>query len=166
MFCHEGGYNPAQTPFCGLRVVEALTGVKTNVQCPFDYEVCVAICACVVFGYSARCGAAQFSFGSVTECLRRSYCMAIKTFSHTRIASSKLPKSRWQTLQPSSLRGNSAVLRCEKGCLVVSWGLIQADQLRSRTCRMIETDTVGERLLAIEMTLTLKRRTTSISQAY
>lgn len=45
VFCHEGGYNPAQTPFCGLRVVEALTRVKTNVQCPFDYEVCAASCA-------------------------------------------------------------------------------------------------------------------------
>jgi acetoin utilization deacetylase AcuC-like enzyme len=43
VFCHEGGYNPAQTPFCGLRVVEALTGLKTGVQSPSDHEVGRAI---------------------------------------------------------------------------------------------------------------------------
>ncbi len=32
---HEGGYSPAYTPFCGISVVEALTGINTGVKDPF-----------------------------------------------------------------------------------------------------------------------------------
>jgi acetoin utilization deacetylase AcuC-like enzyme len=32
---HEGGYSEAYVPFCGLAVVEALTGVRTGVDDPF-----------------------------------------------------------------------------------------------------------------------------------
>eukprot|EP01134_Creolimax_fragrantissima_P006649 CFRG6649T1 len=39
LLCHEGGYNPAQTPFCGLAVVEALANRVTNVIDPFDEEI-------------------------------------------------------------------------------------------------------------------------------
>ena len=35
LIMHEGGYSPAYTPFCGIAVVEALTGVETGVQDPF-----------------------------------------------------------------------------------------------------------------------------------
>jgi acetoin utilization deacetylase AcuC-like enzyme len=32
---HEGGYSAAVTPFCGLAVLEELTGVRTSVEDPF-----------------------------------------------------------------------------------------------------------------------------------
>lgn len=33
--CHEGGYSAAYVPFCGLAVVEELSGVKTGAEDPF-----------------------------------------------------------------------------------------------------------------------------------
>jgi acetoin utilization deacetylase AcuC-like enzyme len=33
--CHEGGYAPGYTPFCGLAVLEELAGVDTGVADPF-----------------------------------------------------------------------------------------------------------------------------------
>lgn len=33
---HEGGYSPVYVPFCGLAVLEALSGVSTGVQDPFS----------------------------------------------------------------------------------------------------------------------------------
>lgn len=33
---HEGGYSELQAPFCGLRVLEALSGAATGVEDPFD----------------------------------------------------------------------------------------------------------------------------------
>jgi len=33
--CHEGGYSAAYVPFCSLTIVEALSGIKTNVEDPF-----------------------------------------------------------------------------------------------------------------------------------
>jgi acetoin utilization deacetylase AcuC-like enzyme len=33
--CHEGGYAPGYTPFCGLAVLEELSGVDTGVTDPF-----------------------------------------------------------------------------------------------------------------------------------
>lgn len=35
MMCHEGGYSRAYTPFCGLAVVETLSGIRTDVEDPF-----------------------------------------------------------------------------------------------------------------------------------
>lgn len=37
---HEGGYSTAYVPFCGLAVMEALSGVKTEVVDPYleSYE--------------------------------------------------------------------------------------------------------------------------------
>ena len=32
---HEGGYAPAYTPFCGLAVLEELSGISTGVEDPF-----------------------------------------------------------------------------------------------------------------------------------
>ena len=34
---HEGGYSELHAPFCGLRVLEALSGVSSGVEDPFDY---------------------------------------------------------------------------------------------------------------------------------
>ncbi|MFD1360130.1 class II histone deacetylase [Lentibacillus salinarum] len=34
--CHEGGYSTAYVPFCTLRVIEALRGVHSQVEDPFD----------------------------------------------------------------------------------------------------------------------------------
>jgi len=34
---HEGGYSELHAPFCGLRVLEALSGSPTGVEDPFDY---------------------------------------------------------------------------------------------------------------------------------
>ena len=34
VLCHEGGYSPIYVPFCGLAVVEELSGVKTAVNDP------------------------------------------------------------------------------------------------------------------------------------
>ncbi len=33
---HEGGYSPMYVPYCGLRVMEVLTGVETGVPDPFE----------------------------------------------------------------------------------------------------------------------------------
>jgi acetoin utilization deacetylase AcuC-like enzyme len=35
VFCHEGGYSSAYVPFCGLAVVEELSGIPTGVEDPF-----------------------------------------------------------------------------------------------------------------------------------
>lgn len=39
VFSHEGGYSPVHVPFCGLAVLEALTGVDTGVEDPIDISV-------------------------------------------------------------------------------------------------------------------------------
>lgn len=36
MMTHEGGYSPSIVPFCGLRVLEALSGRNSGVEDPFD----------------------------------------------------------------------------------------------------------------------------------
>ncbi|GGI09371.1 class II histone deacetylase [Egicoccus halophilus] len=36
MMTHEGGYSPAYVPFCGLAVLEALSGHQTGIEDPFD----------------------------------------------------------------------------------------------------------------------------------
>jgi acetoin utilization deacetylase AcuC-like enzyme len=36
MMTHEGGYSPEYVPFCGLAVLEALSGIKTGISDPFD----------------------------------------------------------------------------------------------------------------------------------
>ena len=33
---HEGGYSPAHVPFCGLAVIEELSGINTGVEDPFQ----------------------------------------------------------------------------------------------------------------------------------
>jgi acetoin utilization deacetylase AcuC-like enzyme len=33
---HEGGYSPVYVPFCGLAVLETLTGTKTEVVDPYE----------------------------------------------------------------------------------------------------------------------------------
>ncbi|WP_167197416.1 class II histone deacetylase [Brevibacterium pigmentatum] len=39
VFSHEGGYSPVQVPFCGLAVLQALSGAQTDVEDPFKiYE--------------------------------------------------------------------------------------------------------------------------------
>ncbi len=38
LFTHEGGYCPASVPFFGLAVLEALSGLKTEVVCPFTAQ--------------------------------------------------------------------------------------------------------------------------------
>jgi acetoin utilization deacetylase AcuC-like enzyme len=35
VFSHEGGYSPVHVPYCGLAVLEALTGIRTAVEDPF-----------------------------------------------------------------------------------------------------------------------------------
>jgi acetoin utilization deacetylase AcuC-like enzyme len=35
VLCHEGGYSAAHVPFCGLAVLEELTGIRTGVEDPF-----------------------------------------------------------------------------------------------------------------------------------
>ena len=35
VFTHEGGYCPVSVPFFGLAVLEALSGIRTDVECPF-----------------------------------------------------------------------------------------------------------------------------------
>ena len=32
---HEGGYSPSVVPFCGLAVLEQMSGVRTEVEDPF-----------------------------------------------------------------------------------------------------------------------------------
>ncbi len=39
VFSHEGGYSPVHVPFCGLAVLEALTGVDTGVEDPVNISV-------------------------------------------------------------------------------------------------------------------------------
>lgn len=39
VFSHEGGYSPVHVPFCGLAVLEALTGVETGVEDPVNISV-------------------------------------------------------------------------------------------------------------------------------
>lgn len=36
VFCHEGGYSNGYVPFCTLRIVEQLSGIKTDVTDPFE----------------------------------------------------------------------------------------------------------------------------------
>ncbi|MEO8723338.1 MAG: class II histone deacetylase [Sphingobium sp.] len=36
MMTHEGGYSPSVVPFCGLRVLEALSGIASGVTDPFE----------------------------------------------------------------------------------------------------------------------------------
>ena len=36
---HEGGYSDVYVPFCGARVLEAMTGVKSDVVDPFIADV-------------------------------------------------------------------------------------------------------------------------------
>lgn len=35
VFSHEGGYSPWQTPYCGLAVMEELSGIRTSIDDPF-----------------------------------------------------------------------------------------------------------------------------------
>lgn len=35
LFCHEGGYSTTYVPFCGLAVLEQLSGIRTAVEDPF-----------------------------------------------------------------------------------------------------------------------------------
>lgn len=35
VLCHEGGYSRAYVPFCSLAIVEAISGIKTEVEDPF-----------------------------------------------------------------------------------------------------------------------------------
>jgi acetoin utilization deacetylase AcuC-like enzyme len=37
VMCHEGGYSPAYVPWCGLAVVEELTGIRTDALDPYQY---------------------------------------------------------------------------------------------------------------------------------
>jgi acetoin utilization deacetylase AcuC-like enzyme len=39
LFCHEGGYSEVYVPYCGLAVLETLTGFKTSIEDPYAYEV-------------------------------------------------------------------------------------------------------------------------------
>lgn len=39
VFSHEGGYSPVHVPFCGLAVLEALSGIRTEVSDPFEASV-------------------------------------------------------------------------------------------------------------------------------
>lgn len=39
VFSHEGGYSPVHVPFCGLAVLEALTGMETGVEDPVNISV-------------------------------------------------------------------------------------------------------------------------------
>ena len=39
VFSHEGGYSPVHVPFCGVAVLEALTGIETGVEDPFNVSV-------------------------------------------------------------------------------------------------------------------------------
>lgn len=39
IIAHEGGYNPSYTPFCGVAVVEELTGLDAGVTDPFCQDV-------------------------------------------------------------------------------------------------------------------------------
>ncbi|WP_336651972.1 MULTISPECIES: class II histone deacetylase [unclassified Leucobacter] len=39
VFSHEGGYSAVHVPFCGIAVLEALCGVRTDVEDPFNVSV-------------------------------------------------------------------------------------------------------------------------------
>jgi acetoin utilization deacetylase AcuC-like enzyme len=39
MMTHEGGYSPSIVPFCGLRVLEALSGAQANIADPFEFAL-------------------------------------------------------------------------------------------------------------------------------
>lgn len=39
VFSHEGGYSPVHVPFCGVAVLEALTGTDTGVEDPFEVSI-------------------------------------------------------------------------------------------------------------------------------
>lgn len=39
VFSHEGGYSAVHVPFCGIAVLEALSGVRTDVEDPFNMSV-------------------------------------------------------------------------------------------------------------------------------
>ena len=39
VFSHEGGYSPVHVPFCGIAVLEALSGVESGVQDPVNITV-------------------------------------------------------------------------------------------------------------------------------
>lgn len=39
VFSHEGGYSAVHVPFCGVAVLEALSGVRTGVEDPFNISV-------------------------------------------------------------------------------------------------------------------------------
>ncbi|MBC9927546.1 MULTISPECIES: class II histone deacetylase [unclassified Leucobacter] len=39
IFSHEGGYSPVHVPFCGIAVLEALSGVESGVQDPVNITV-------------------------------------------------------------------------------------------------------------------------------
>ncbi|WP_449282405.1 class II histone deacetylase [Leucobacter sp.] len=39
VFSHEGGYSPVHVPFCGVAVLEALTGIDTGVEDPFEVSI-------------------------------------------------------------------------------------------------------------------------------
>lgn len=38
LVAHEGGYSPELVPFCGLAVLEELTGIPSGVEDPFWFE--------------------------------------------------------------------------------------------------------------------------------
>jgi acetoin utilization deacetylase AcuC-like enzyme len=37
VMCHEGGYSPIYVPWCGLAVVEELSGIRTDAVDPYQY---------------------------------------------------------------------------------------------------------------------------------
>jgi acetoin utilization deacetylase AcuC-like enzyme len=37
LMCHEGGYSPVYVPWCGLAVIEELSGVRTDAVDPYQY---------------------------------------------------------------------------------------------------------------------------------
>jgi acetoin utilization deacetylase AcuC-like enzyme len=37
MMTHEGGYSPVYVPYCGLAVLEEMSGIKTGVQDPYGH---------------------------------------------------------------------------------------------------------------------------------
>lgn len=39
IFSHEGGYSSVHVPFCGIAVLEALTGLQTGVEDPFNVSI-------------------------------------------------------------------------------------------------------------------------------
>ncbi|UOR00697.1 class II histone deacetylase [Leucobacter allii] len=39
VFSHEGGYSAVHVPFCGLAVLESLSGIRTGVEDPFNISV-------------------------------------------------------------------------------------------------------------------------------